>query len=53
MLFQQAPAADEQSERRAMRRFSMKLPASVRVSGIPSAFSVETENVSARDLFLH
>jgi hypothetical protein len=53
MLFQQGPAPDEQSERRAMRRFSMKLPASVRVSGIPSAFSVETENVSARGIFFY
>jgi hypothetical protein len=53
MLFQQGPAPDGQSERRAMRRFSMKLPASVRVSGIPSAFSVETENVSARGIFFY
>ena len=36
-----------------MRRFAMKLPASVRVSGIPSEFQVETENVSARGLFFY
>lgn len=36
-----------------MRRFSMKLPASVRVSGIPSEFPTETENVSARGIFFH
>jgi hypothetical protein len=31
----------------------MKLPASVRVSGIPSAFDTETENVSARGIFFY
>ena len=36
-----------------MRRFSMKLPASVRVSGIPTEFPTETENVSARGLFFY
>jgi len=36
-----------------MRRFAMKLPASVRVSGIPSEFPTETENVSARGLFFY
>ena len=40
-------------DRRAMRRFSMKLPASVRVSGIPSPFATETENVSARGIFFY
>ncbi len=34
-----------------MRRFSTKLPASVRVAGIPSEFPTETENVSARGIF--
>jgi hypothetical protein len=52
MLLGQRPVSDN-SERRAMRRFSMKLPASVRVSGIPSEFATETENVSARGLFFH
>jgi hypothetical protein len=36
-----------------MRRFSMKLPASVRVSGIPSEFATETENVSARGIYFY
>lgn len=36
-----------------MRRFAMKLPASVRVSGIPSEFSTETENVSARGIYFY
>ena len=36
-----------------MRRFSMKLPAAVRVSGIPSEFPTETENVSARGIFFY
>ena len=36
-----------------MRRFSMKLPASVRVSGIPNEFPTETENVSARGIFFY
>jgi hypothetical protein len=36
-----------------MRRFAMKLPASVRVSGIPNEFPTETENVSARGIFFY
>jgi hypothetical protein len=36
-----------------MRRFAMKLPASVRVSGIPTEFPTETENVSARGIFFY
>src|SRR6267378_6429878 len=52
MLLGQRPVS-KNSERRAMRRFSMKLPASVRVSGIPSEFTTETENVSARGLFFY
>jgi hypothetical protein len=31
----------------------MKLPAAVRVSGIPSEFPTETENVSARGIFFN
>jgi hypothetical protein len=53
MLLGQGPVSDNYRERRAMRRFSMKLPASVRVSGIPSEFPTETENVSARGIFFH
>ena len=36
-----------------MRRFSMKLPASVRVSCIPTPFQTETANVSARGIFFY
>lgn len=36
-----------------MRRFSMRLPASVRVAGIPREFETETENVSARGIFFY
>ena len=53
MLLHQGPAFEDARERRAMRRFAMKLPALVRVSGIPSEFQVETENVSARGLFFY
>jgi hypothetical protein len=53
MLLGQGPVSEDYRERRAMRRFSMKLPASVRVSGIPSEFPTETENVSARGIFFH
>ena len=31
----------------------MKLPASVRVSGIPTPFETESENVSARGIFFY
>lgn len=40
-------------DRRAMRRFSMKVPAAVRVSGIPNEFVTETQNVSARGIFFY
>src|SRR5258708_34246566 len=53
MLFGQGPVSDGNRERRAMRRFTMKLPASVRVSGIPSEFPTETENISARGIFFY
>lgn len=53
MLLGQGPVSEENRERRAMRRFAMKLPASVRVSGIPNEFPVETENVSARGIFFY
>jgi PilZ domain len=36
-----------------MRRFAMKLPAAVRVSGIPSEFETLTENVSARGIYFY
>jgi hypothetical protein len=53
MLLQQGPVFNNVQDRRAMRRFSLKLPASVRVSGIPTEFSTKTENVSARGLFFY
>ena len=31
----------------------MRLPASVRVSGIPSEFATQTENISARGIFFY
>jgi hypothetical protein len=53
MLLGQGPVSENGRERRTMRRFTMKLPASVRVSGIPSEFPTETENVSARGIFFY
>jgi PilZ domain len=53
MLLRQGPGSANNPERRALRRFSMKLPASVRVAGIPSEFPTETQNVSARGIFFH
>jgi len=53
MLARQESVFNNPPDRRAMRRFSMKLPASVRVSGIPSEFTTETENISARGIFFY
>jgi PilZ domain-containing protein len=53
MLATQDSVVSNPPDRRAMRRFSMRLPAAVRVSGIPSAFPTETENVSARGIFFY
>src|SRR5215469_14146828 len=53
MLAQEQGALDNSAERRALRRFRLKLPASVRVSGIPYEFPTETENISAQGLFFH
>lgn len=39
-------------ERRMMRRFDMRLPASVRLEGA-SEFQTETQNVSARGVFFY
>ena len=36
-----------------MRRFAMRLPASVRVPGIPSQFPTQTENISARGMYFY
>jgi len=53
MLLGQGPDNNAKLERRALRRFSMKLPAQVRVSGIPVPFETETENLSARGIFFY
>lgn len=53
MLGKQELAFNDAPDRRAMRRFAMKLPASVRVSGIPNEFATETENISARGIFFY
>jgi hypothetical protein len=53
MLLRHDPDHNSEPDRRAMRRFSMKLPASVRVSGIPTPFQTETVNVSARGIFFY
>ena len=53
MLARQESVFNNPPDRRAMRRFAMKLPASVRVSGIPSEFATEIENISARGIFFY
>jgi hypothetical protein len=53
MLANQESIFSNPADRRTMRRFCMRLPASVRVSGIPSEFPTETENVSARGIFFY
>jgi len=53
MLTNGTPGADPSSqERRTMRRFDMRLPAVVRLEGA-SEFHTETQNVSARGVFLY
>ena len=53
MLARQESVFVNPPDRRAMRRFSMRLPASVRVPGIPSEFLTQTENVCARGIFFY
>ena len=53
MLLRHGPVNSDAPDRRAMRRFGMTLPASVRVPGIPSPFRVQTKNVSARGIFFY
>ena len=44
----------ESSDRRAMRRFDMRLPASIRLAGdLAGEFHTETQNVSARGVFFY
>lgn len=47
------PAVPKHVERRALRRFPMRLPIAVQVSGIPYEFLTETENVSAAGVFFY
>ena len=42
----------ENSDRRSMRRFDMRLPASIRING-DGEFFTETQNVSARGVFFY
>jgi hypothetical protein len=45
---------EETLDRRALRRFDMRLPASIRTVGDPPAeFLTETQNVSARGVFFY
>lgn len=53
MLARQESVFSNPPDRRTMRRFSMRLPASVRVPGIPSEFVTKTENISARGVFFY
>ena len=44
----------ESSDRRSMRRFDMRLPATIRMSGDSAGeFHTETQNVSARGVFFY
>jgi len=45
---------EESADRRSMRRFDMRLPATVRMAGDTAAeFITETQNVSARGVFFY
>ncbi len=53
MLTNSTPGSEPDSqERRTMRRFDMRLPAVVRLEGA-AEFHTETQNVSARGVFLY
>jgi PilZ domain-containing protein len=44
----------ESSDRRAMRRFDMRLPAAIRIAdALAGEFITETQNVSARGVFFY
>ncbi len=54
LLRREAATSERPAERRAMRRFDMRLPASVRVPGTGLAdLTTETENVSARGVYFY
>jgi len=45
---------EDSSDRRVMRRFDMRLPAAIRLTGnLADEFHIETQNVSARGLFFY
>src|ERR1700737_5596163 len=53
MILESAFRMEENSqERRMMRRFDMRLPATVRLEGA-TEFQTETQNVSARGVFFY
>jgi hypothetical protein len=53
MSLRQGSVLKNPHDRRAMRRFGIQIPASVRVSGIPFEFATQTENISAQGLFFY
>jgi hypothetical protein len=54
LLERERDMLQEPSDRRAMRRFDMRLPASIRLAGDPAGeFHTETQNVSARGVFFY
>jgi len=54
LLGRESDVTQPTQERRLMRRFDMRLPASVRVPDLGSGeFATETQNVSARGVFFY
>jgi hypothetical protein len=54
LLERERDMLQESADRRAMRRFDMRLPASIRLAGDPAGeFHTETQNVSARGVFFY
>jgi hypothetical protein len=54
LLGKESTMLQSTQERRVMRRFDMRLPASVKVDGVAlDEFLTETQNVSARGVFLY
>jgi hypothetical protein len=54
LLGRESPMLQPTQERRVMRRFDMRLPASVKVDGVAvDELLTETQNVSARGVFFY
>ena len=54
LLERERDMLQDSSDRRSMRRFDMRLPATVRMSGEAAGeFHTETQNVSARGVFFY